>query len=258
MKQVKLKNLEVVNFRGVRNLSIDFSEKETYIEGGNGTGKSTVYDACLWLLFGKDAQDRKDYNIKRIENGEEVAKTDVVVSGILDIDGETVLLKRVFKENWVKPRGTTEQVLKGNETETYWNDVPVKVSEYQSRIDGIIDDTVFKMVTNPYFFVNMKWQEQREQLIRIAGSVSDAEIASRNPEYATLLDRISGKSLTDFKREVSARKKRLKADLEEIQPRIDQTRSLMPENVNFSEYEKILENANTRIAEIDKIISDAN
>ncbi len=106
------------------------------------------------------------------------------------------------------------------------------------------------------FFATMKWQDQREQLFQLAGTITDHEIAAQKPEFAALLDKITGKSFADFKREIAARKKRLKDDLAQIQPRIDQTQKLMPEAVDFSELEKQAAETEKEIADIDKAISD--
>jgi hypothetical protein len=212
-------------------------------------------------LFGKDTKDRKDYNIRSIVNGEPLHRVECSVAAVLDINGEPVTLRRAFVEKWVKPRGQIEEVFKGNETETFWNDVPVNVSEYQKRINGIIDETVFKMVTNPFFFVSMKWQEQREQreqLFQLAGTIPDREIAAQKPEYAALLNKIAGKSWADFKREIAARKKRLKDELSGVQPRIDQTQKLMPADNPF-EFERLegeIKRQETQLIELDKALSD--
>lgn len=164
MKKVVIKKIKIKNFRGIKDLEIQFNERETTISGENNTGKSTIMNAFMWLLFGKDAQDRKDFNIKRLVNGESIAKTEAEVTAVLDVSGEEVRLRRAFVERWTKPRGQTEEVFKGNETETSFNDVPMNVSEYQKRVGKIIDDAVFKMVTNPLYFANMKWEAQREHL----------------------------------------------------------------------------------------------
>lgn len=256
MKKVILKSLSLTNWKGEKQRTTEFNDVETTIMGDNGLGKTRHFDAFMWLLFGKDSQDRKDYNIKTLVDGKPLQKVDCEVSGILDVDGEEIKLRRAYVEDWVKPRGQVEQVFKGNHTETYFNDVPLNVSEYQKRINAIIDDSVFKMVTNPLFFANMKWQDQREQLFQLAGTITDGEIAAQKPEYAALLDKISGKSMVDFKREISARKKHLKDDLAQIQPRIDQTTRLMPENMDFDKLEKELTGVDAEIAEIDKAISD--
>jgi DNA repair exonuclease SbcCD ATPase subunit len=112
------------------------------------------------------------------------------------------------------------------------------------------------MVTNPQFFASMKWQDQREQLFQLAGTITDAEIAAKTPEFAALLDKITGKGFVDFKREIAARKKKLKDELEQIQPRIDQTQKLMPENYDFAAMEAQIADLEKQVSDIDKAIAD--
>lgn len=256
MKKVTLKSLTFVNFKGEKARTTVFNPDVTTISGGNGLGKSRHFDAFIWLLFGKDSQDRKDYEVKTRIDGKELHNVECSVSGVIVVDGEEITLKRAFVEDWVKPRGQVERVFKGNHTECWWNETPVKVGEYTKRIEEIIDSSVFKMITNPAFFVNMDWKLQREQLFQLAGTITDVKIASQKPEFALLLDKISGKSLADFKAEMAAKKKRLKGELEQIQPRIDQTHKMMPENEDFHAIEMEIERADREIADIDKAIAD--
>lgn len=257
MKNVTLKSITMRNFRGEKDRTTNFGDVETTIMGDNGLGKSRHFDAFVWLLFGKDTKDRKDYNIKTLVDGKTLEKVNTEVSCVLDVNGETINLRRVYAEKWVKPRGQVEERFDGHEHEVSWNDVPLKVNEYNSRINSIINDSVFKMITNPMFFAtNMKWQEQREVLFQLAGTITDNEIAAQKPEYSALLDKISGKSLTDFKREIAARKKKLKDELDTIQPRIDQTHRLMPENADFDALEVEIESLEKQLADIDQSISD--
>lgn len=258
MRKLILEELTLKNFRGVKNLTIQFNDDTTTISGGNNTGKSTIMNAFMWLLFGKDAEDRKDFNIKRLVNGQSIPKAETEVTAVLRMGGERITLRRAFVEKWSRPTAQTTEVFKGNETETSYNDVPMNVTEYQRRIKEIVDDSVFKMITNPLFFANMKWELQREYLFRLAGAVSDADIASRSPEYADLLDQISGKSLSDFRREIAAKKKKTKELLDDIQPRIDQTVKLMPEERNFDEIEEEIKTLSAKIKEIDEAITDVN
>ena len=256
MKKVTLKSLTLVNFKGEKERTTVFNPDVTTISGGNGLGKSRHFDAFIWLLFGKDSQDRKDYEIKSIVNGEELHKVECSITGILDVDGQEITLKRALIEDWVKPRGQVEQVFKGNHTECWWNETPVNVSEYDKRVKDIVDSSLFKMITNPAFFVNMNWKLQREQLFQLAGTITDAEFASQKPEFALLLDKISGKSLADFKKELASRKKRLQDELAQVQPRIDQTNKMMPENEDFHALEVEIEKIDCEIADIDREISD--
>lgn len=255
MKKVTLKSLTLVNFKGEKERTTNFNADVTTISGGNGLGKSRHFDAFIWLLFGKDSQDRKDYEVKTRVNGEELHKVECSVTGILDVDGEEITLKRAFVEDWVKPRGQVEQKYKGNHTECWWNETPVNVSEYDKRVKDIVDSNVFKMLTNPAFFVGMKWQLQREQLFQLAGTITDAEIASQKPEFALLLDKISGKSFADFKAEISAKKKRLNGELDQVQPRIDQTHKMKPESEDFAALELQLADIDKEIVGLDTSIA---
>lgn len=256
MKQVTLKSLTLCNFKGEKERTTEFNPDVTTISGGNGMGKSRHFDAFIWLLFGKDTQDRKDYEVKTRINGDELHNVECSVFGVIDVDGEVITLKRAFVEDWVKPRGQVERVFKGNHTECWYNDTPVNVSEYTKRIEAIIDSSVFKMITNPAFFANMGWKLQREQLFQLAGTITDAELAEHNPDFAILLDKISGKSLADFKKELSARKKRLQDEAAQIQPRIDQTHKMMPGNEDFHQIEVEIEKIDNEISDIDKAIAD--
>ena len=256
MKRVTLKSLTLCNFKGEKERTTNFNPDVTTISGGNGLGKSRHFDAFIWLLFGKDSKDRKDYEIKTRIDGQELHNVECFVTGVIEVDGEEITLKRALMEDWVKPRGQVERVFKGNHTECWWNDTPVNVGEYAKRIEAIIASSVFKMITNPAFFVNMPWKLQREQLFQLAGTVTDAEIAARKPEFAALLDKISGKSLADFKAEISARKGRLKEELEQIQPRIDQTYKMMPENEDFNAIEVQIGMIDNEIKDIDRSIAD--
>ncbi len=256
MRKVVLESITMRNFRGEKDRTTEFNYVETTIKGENGIGKSRHFDAFIWLLFGKDSQDRKDYNVKTIIDGKPLERVDTEVSGVINVDGEVIRLRRAYVEKWRKPRGQTEEVFDGHEHELHWNDVPLKVGEYNARISNIIDDSVFKMITNPMFFANMKWQDQRDVLFQLAGTITDQEVAAGNEDYIALLDKISGKSMADFKREIAARKRKLKDELNKIQPRIDQTHHLMPESSDFDALEKEVANLDKQLENIDKSITD--
>ena len=164
MRTIKLKSLSLVNFKGIRSLNIGFSDAETLVAGENGTGKTTVFDSFLWLLFGKDSTGRSDsnFNIKTLDSdGKPILHLEHSVTGVLSVDGKTVTLQRCYVENWVKPRGTTEESLKNHATEFYLNGVKLATKkEYDSEVAAIIPEDVFRMITNPFYFTSMKPEEQ--------------------------------------------------------------------------------------------------
>lgn len=253
--RVTIKEMSLINWRG-GNTTIEFGDKTTIISGRNGTGKSRILDAFIWVLFGKDRFDRKDHNVKTIVNGEFLKMTEAKVELVLLVDGETIKITRALKEKWVKPRGQVEQVFSGNETETYWNGVPVSVTEYSKNVSELFSDNVFKMITNPLYFAEMDWKLQREQLFAIAGNIDDSEIASRDEAFVALLEELSGKSLANWRKELNVQKKALQKKLNEVQPRVDQLGRIMPEAINLEEAQEELKNTNEAIAAIDRAIAD--
>lgn len=259
MKHVILKSLTLINFKGEKKRTTNFNADITTISGANGLGKTRHMDAFLWLLFGKDKENRADYEIKtKGEDGESIPEIDVVVTGILTVGGETIELTRKLVENWVTPRMSKERVFKGNETRCFWNGVPVTVTDYKERVNNIIDENLFKMVTNPMYFATMDWKVQREQLFAMAGRVDDAEIAANNADFSELLKKMSGKSFDDYNAEIRANKTNLRKEMNEIQPRIDQTEKMKPEAHDWAALEKELNVCNDNIAKIDSKIAKLN
>ena len=60
--QLKLKKLTLINFKGIRNLTLDFNHI-TNVYGDNATGKTTIFDALLWLFFGKNSEDAAQFEV---------------------------------------------------------------------------------------------------------------------------------------------------------------------------------------------------
>lgn len=261
MKKIIIKSITMRNWRGEKERTTNFNlDAPTFILGGNGLGKSRHFNAFCWLLFGKDSEDRKDFEVRSYDSNHNLLhRCECSVEATLIVDGEELTIKREFAEQWTKPRGQVDEVFSGNVTLCTWNGTPIKVGEYQSRVNEcIINDTLFKMLTNPkYFTEKMKWQEQREVLLQMAGVKSDEEIAADNEDFKKLLDILSGKSLSDYRKEISTEKKRLKAELNEISPRIDQTQKMMPEPEDWVAIEKQLKEVDKQISELTKQLTDA-
>lgn len=257
-KEVTLKELTLINFKGIKNRTIQFG-KTTEIRGANATGKSTINDAFTWLLFGKDAQGNADtkFSIKTVgPDGKAYEKLDHEVTAVLDINGEEATLRRCYSENWVTTRGTAEPTLKGHTTNYFYNGVPLKESEYKVKINALIEEQLFKMLTNPLHFAGLDWPIQREILLQIAGGVSYEEIAETKAEFKALLTQLSGKDLAEFKAEISARKKKLQEELDKIPTRIDELNRSTPETPNYEELEAEKERLANTLEEIDKAMND--
>ena len=257
MKRITIEELHLRNFRGARDVRVSFADGTNIVSGDNGTGKSTLMDAFLWLLFGKDAEERKDCEIKRIEAGETLRRTDATVECRLDVDGQQNTLRRSLREVWSKPRGATEPVFKGNETEYSINDVPKKMSEFDAWVaEHLAPADVFRMLTDADCFPRLKWEKQREKLFELAGGVDEEAVKASVDGLADLLARLSGKSLEDYKRELAARKRKLRKALEEIPARSDQTRLMIPTTDARDVWERRLADVDARLADLNREAAD--
>ena len=261
MRTIKLKSLSLVNFKGVRSQEINFSDQVTVVCGENGTGKTTVFDAFLWLLFGKDSTGRSDsnFNIKTLDpqTGKPILHLEHSVTGVLDVDGTEIKLQRCYVENWVKPRGTTEETLQNHKTEYFLNDVKMATKkEYDAEIAAILPEDLFRMVTNPFYFTSLKPEVQKSMLLDMAGSVTDDEVAQLKPEYLELLAQLSGRSLAQYAKEVSAKKRACKDELAVIPSQIDTANRLKPEAEDWVALDAELTEKKHRVADIDSQISD--
>lgn len=155
---MQIKQLKIRNFKGIQSLDVPFS-RYTEISGRNESGKTSIFDAYLWLLFGKNSEDAKDFAVKPIlENGEPVHNLDVEVEGVFD----TFTLKRILKEKWQKKRGADVAEFIGNETEYYIDGVKLSAAQFQAFLNEIADEKRFKILSNPlYFSEELNWQERR-------------------------------------------------------------------------------------------------
>lgn len=255
-KSIVIKSISLLNFKGIKNQTIEFG-KVTDIFGANGTGKTTVFDAFTWCLFGKDSTDRKDFNVKNtVEKTLNKADHEVIVN--LEVNGLTQELKRVYKENWVKKRGFEEREFAGNVTEYYWNGVPMQQKEFQQRVSEVLEEGIFKLITNPLALNLMKWQDRRNILTAMA-PVTEEELANGNEAFEKLLqDASSYKSLEDYKKMIKASIKKAKEDIALIPARIDEVTRQKPEALDFVKIKSDLDAKEKELAAVDNQIQNAN
>lgn len=259
--EIRIYNLKLKNFKGIKELQIEFNGKDTNIFGANATGKTTVFDAFKWLFFDKDSNDRKDFNIKTLdENNNPIHFLEHEVEATLIIDGQDITFRKMLKEKWVKRRGQENQEFAGHETNYWIDEVPVKKKDYEEKINSLIPESLFKLITDPSFFNNvMSWKERRELLISISGSnITDEDILNSDEKFATLKENLQGRKIEDYKKVIVAKVKELNTEKEKIPVRIDElTNTLITEhNIDYNKLEEEKETLNQELHKIDLEMTD--
>ena len=256
---IHLHQLTLTNFKGIKELTVEFNNV-TNIQGDNGTGKSTLFDAFTWLLFGKDSHEAKDFNIKTLDQaGNATPMLEHAVEGLLSADGVESILRRVYQEKWQRRRGSEQSELTGHETLYYWNGVPLQAGEYKTKIEALVNEGLFKLLTSTLYFNSMKWNDRRQVLILIAGEIPDSEVmAAMNKQQVAKITAIlnSGKPLADFRKELAMRKKKLSDDLRTIPSRVDEVTRAIPQATDFEAVKADISKASATLTEIEDTIND--
>lgn len=230
MTNIRLTTMRIRNFKGIRELDIHFNGNDVDIYGDNGTGKTTIIDSFTWLLFGKDSLGRADFGIKPTDKaGNIVHQLETSVEAVFYISGTEKVFKKTLEEVWTRKRGAAEAEFTRNENSFYIDGVPKKKMEYTTAIKELIDEEVFKIITNPlYFNESVKWQDRRSVLLTICGEISDNDVIAANEALAPLLPLLQGKTVSDFKDIASATMKQINRELDMIPVKISEAELAKP------------------------------
>lgn len=179
MKNIKLLKMHIQNFKGCKDREISFGEK-TAIGGVNASGKTTVFDAFTWLLFGKDSLGKSSFDIRpRDKAGNMINNVEISVEATICFGEDEYVLKKVQKQIWRKKHGTNTTEFQGNVNEFEINGYPKSEKEFKEFVHAEIYENIFNLITNPNAFNALPWKEQREALMKFVGNFSNVEIAQQ-------------------------------------------------------------------------------
>lgn len=228
MRTITLKRLTLDNFKCHQHLELPFDGRCASIYGDNATGKSSIYDAFCWLLFGKDSlgqSDEKAFCVKPLGANGEVRSHEAITSvkAELAVDGEELTLERTLREIWTTRRGSAEAVYSGNTSDYFVNDVPCKKNEFDKRIHALVSEDTFRLLTDLRFFCEKsRWQDRRKLLFEISGVMSDQEIMATQASFQPLAQAMGRLSVEEITKQLAARKRDLAGSRDEIPARIDE------------------------------------
>ena len=256
---MKIKSIAIQNFKGCKHAEYQFDGKNVTVCGANGSGKTTIFDAFTWLLFGKDSLDNAKFEIRPLDKyGKKIDNVEICVAATLEIDGKEVELKKTQRQNWVKKRGAQNPVLQGNPNKYEIDGYSRSEKDYKEYINGIVSDDLFKMLTNPTYFPNMPWKDQRATIMKFASDVSDIELATEDSRFAELLPEIEkAPSTDDIKAKYQKSLNELKKKQVELPVRIDE-QSKNKVDIDVAELELLKNSLNEQIADVKSKIADTD
>lgn len=257
MKKIKLEKLVLQNFKGCTDRTVEFSDR-TMISGANTTGKTTILDGFMWLLFNKDSAGAEKFHIRPLDaDGQQIDNVEIMVEGTLTVDGKEIVLKKVQRQIWRKRRGTDVTELQGNENLFEINGYPKSEKDYKEYISDLLEEKMFKLLTNPKAFTALPWKEQRAVLMCLVDDVSDIAIAESDSRFATLVPELEQASPDDIRKKYTKALNAWKKKQVEIPARIDEVSKQMV-NIDVAERELHASYLREQIADAERQYEDAD
>lgn len=224
---ILLKSLDLVHFKCFPKLHLDFHEGVNNIYGENAAGKTSVYDALTWLMFNKDSAGNARPDIKPHHAP---AGTMPEVTAVLEVDGEPIKLRKVLREKWEKPRGSSIERYAGDTRDYYIDDVPLAENEYKRRIAELIDEQQFKLLTDVWAVTSkMHWKDRRTLLAEICGLPEDKQLLAAAPQFAELNEKVGRRTVDEYKSVLMKQRKDMNANLNTLPVRVDECSRMVAE-----------------------------
>lgn len=254
MKKVILKQIKLENWRA-QNMMIDFSGKTTEIAGRNQSGKSTIYNAFLWLLTGCDEYDRMNFRLfdDTIEHTKETDAPASVVA-VISIDGIEYKLERKASMGWTRKRGKAEWERKGSDNYTFAiDDIDRSSSEYKAFIEEmILPIDKLKICINIGYLLSLDWKEMRKRFEDMVGEIN---MGDYKDDYSDILDDLQKYGVEDLKTRYRNIIKRLGKEVEDLPVAIETLVSSLPDLKAIEEAEKDLGSKRKELDDISGSVS---
>lgn len=254
--KIRLESLTLENYKKFGTpVAFQFHD-QTKISGKNKEGKSTLENAYVEILTGKEFDGTQPDGIRpHGEDGKDLNRADVIREVTLDIDGKETTIRKITKQKWRKPHGQTEEVLDGN-TVSYEIDgfpyAPKKFEEYMKELE---DPEILLMCSNPNPFLSIlkkSTADARKVLEKLSGFSLEEFLAS-NPQYVEVQEITKGHSVEDtmkkLRKQLNDQKKKLTQKDTEL--KYEQTRDSDGE-IETADLELAKGEWREKIAEVDR------
>lgn len=253
---IKLKSLTLENYKKFIGQETFRFYDRTMISGKNKEGKSTLENAYMEILTGKEVDGTQPDGIRpHGEDGKDLNRADVIREVVLDIDGKETTIRKITKQKWRKPHGQTEEVLDGNENKYEIDGFSKGVREFEKYLSELADPEVLLMCSNPNPFLSIlkkSTADARKVLEKLSG-FSLEEFLAKNPQYTEVSDLTKGHSVEDtmkkLRKQLNEQKKNLTQKDTEL--KYEQTRDSGVQ-IETSDLELAKGEWREKIAEVDR------
>lgn len=253
---IKLKLLTLENYKNFIGHETFRFYDHTMISGKNKEGKSTLMNAYMEILTGKEVDGTQPDGIRPCgTDSKDLNRADVIREVVLDIDGKETTIRKITKQKWRKPHGQTEEVLDGNTVSYEIDGFPYAPKKFEEYMKELADPEVLLMCSNPNPFLSIlkkSTADARKVLEKLSG-FSLEDFLAKNPQYTEVSDLTKGHSVEDtmkkLRKQLNEQKKKLTQKDTEL--KYEQTRDCGVK-IETSDLELAKGEWREKIAEVDR------
>ena len=252
---ISIKRITLQNFKGARERTVTLFPI-TLIEGMNASGKTTIVDAVLWVLFNKDSEGNSSFGIRPVDgDGKEIDNIDISAEVVLEVDGREIVLKKTQKQKWTKHRGSTAPTFEGNVNSYEVDGFPQSEKEFKAKIAEIIAEDDFKLISDLRYFSSLEWKKKKEILLRLIGDVTDEDVINSDPEHwLPIKDDVLYAGVDKSAEKAKKSLRELNKAQKELPVRIDEVRRQIADVPNTSDEEAKLTGLELDLGDIEEAI----
>lgn len=252
METVTLKRMGLKNYRcfyGTRVFHADFGEK-TRISGKNGSGKSTVMNAFIEVLTGKNSDNTQPDNVRPIVDGKELDSVEIGRTIVLNIDGRDTEIKKITKQKKERRDGVMVPVPGSNVNSYEIDGIAFPQKKYNEWIsENICKSEFLPALCNPNVFLSLKsTSDMRTFLENITGFDLQEYIKSLGSEFAEVEEITKGHTVEQVMKTLNTQLKKQREQTQKKETEYNYEKGKIPADTNVAELE-------SRKAELDKKIA---
>ena len=253
--RIRIKSLHLENYKKFDKASFQFFDR-TKISGRNKEGKSTLENAYMEILTGKEVNGTQPNKIRpHDEEGIDLNKDDVIREAVLNVDGKETTIRKITKQKWRKPHGQTEEVLDGNTVSYEIDDFPYAPKKFEEYMKELADPEILLMCSNPNPFLSTlekSTADARKVLEKLSGFKIE-EFLAKNPKHLKVQEITKGHSVEDtmkkLRKQLTEQKKKLTQKDTEL--KYEQTRD-SGDKIETADLELAKGEWRDKIAEVDR------
>lgn len=245
--KIELKTITLQNFKRARNVTINFTHN-VVISGGNETGKSTIYDAYLWCLFG--VTNRPDTTVQTLDSSNNIIhKLETSVSLVINYNEERdIKIERRLSERY-KAENTVEEKFLGTTQTRLIDDVPYSVSAFRDKLNSLCNFDDWFLLSNINIFWSCKVDERRRILMSLAGEINESELMQNYPAVHRGVI-VEKKELSEMLKQQNATRKKANDELQTIPAKV-QAQDALKVVDDFDVVEEDKKKIDLQLADID-------